>query len=84
VLACPKLQSLRKWILTATIVTLPSCSLAQVQGRVDSGVQKENYTRFEHRQRRYQHYPRYPFSSCWRVTRMPNGVLRAWNCQPYP
>jgi hypothetical protein len=29
---------LRKWILTAAIVALPSCSLAQIQSRVDSRV----------------------------------------------
>jgi hypothetical protein len=80
---------LRKWILTAAIVALPTCSLAQVQGRVesgvDSGVQKNDFNRFDHHQRRQQqHHPRYPSSSCWRATRMPNGVLRAWNCQPYP
>jgi hypothetical protein len=83
---------LRKWILTAAIVALPTCSLAQVQSRVDSRVDSRIDSRvesrvfngFDHRERRAEELHHYPSSWCWRVIRMPNGVLRALNCQPYP
>jgi len=64
-------------------------SLAQIQGRVQSymhsSVQNDVFNRFHHRQKHQEQYQLgYPSSSCWRATRMPNGILSAWNCQPYP
>jgi hypothetical protein len=74
---------LRKWILT--LVALPTCSLAQIQSRVDSRVDSRVFDGYDYRQHRpeVQHL-RYSSSSCWRGTRMPNGVIRVWNCQPFP
>jgi hypothetical protein len=88
---------LRKWILTAAIVALPTCSLAQVQSRVDSQVDSRVDSRvhsrvesrvfngFDDRERRpeEQHHLSYPSSSCWRAIRIRGRVI-AWNCQPYP
>ncbi len=89
---------MRKWILTAAIVALPACSLAQIQSRVESRVHSRVDSRvhsrvesgvfsgFDYRQRRAAnpYRPGYASSSCWRAIRMPNRVIRAWNCQPYP
>jgi hypothetical protein len=72
---------LRRWmILTAEIVALPTCSLAQVDSRVDSlvrsRVESGVFSGFNHYQRRPEehHYLRYPSSSCWRAIRH-NGLL---------
>jgi len=69
----------------AAVVALPTFSLAQIQSRVESLMDSSVFNGFYHRQTRSeeQSYLRYPLSSCWRVSRLPNGVLRAWNCQPY-
>ena len=78
---------LRKWmILTIAIVALPTCSIAQVQSRLESRVESRVFNGFGHRQRplEQQGQPRFALSQCWRAIRMPNGVLVALNCQPYP
>jgi hypothetical protein len=78
---------LRKWmILAVAIVALPTCSFAQVQSRVDSRVESRVPNGFGHHQStpEQQHLPRYAYGRCWRAIRMPNGVLVALNCQPYP
>jgi hypothetical protein len=55
---------------------------SRVRSRVESGL----FNGFDRRQKHAeeQQHSRYFSSSCWRAIRMPNGVLTAWNCQPYP
>ena len=59
---------------------------SRVDSRVQSRVESRIFNGFDYRERRTeeQRHVRYPSSSCWRAIRMPNGVLTAWNCQPYP
>jgi hypothetical protein len=73
---------LRKWILAAAIMALPTCALAQVQSGLRSGL----LSGFDHRQRLPEKtYPLlYPYSSCWRAAVTRDGVIRVWNCQPVP
>jgi len=73
---------LRKWILTAAIMALPTCALAQIQ----SGVQSKVLSGFNHHQRRPEivYRLRDPYSSCWRAIVTRDRVIRIWNCQPYP
>jgi hypothetical protein len=70
--------------VAAAVVALPPCALAQIQSRVESRVDSSVFNGFYHRQTRSEEQSYlYPPSSCWRVSRLPNGVLRAWSCQPY-
>jgi hypothetical protein len=76
----------RKWILTAAIMALPSCALAQIQSRVQSRVQSGVHNGFDYYQSRPEKMYRlhYPYSSCWRAIVTRDRVIRVWNCQPYP
>jgi hypothetical protein len=76
----------RKWILTAAIMTLPTCALAQIQSGVQSRVQSGVHNGFDHHQTRYEkiYSPRYSYSSCWRAIVARGRVVVVWNCQPYP
>lgn len=77
---------LRKWILAAAIMALPTCAFAQLQSGVRSGLQSGLRSEFDHRQRRPEtiHRLRYPYSSCWRAAVLRDGVIRVWSCQPFP
>jgi hypothetical protein len=84
---------LRKWILAAAIMALPTYALAQVQSGVQGGLQSGEQSGvrsgvlsgFDHRQSppEKMHRLGYPYSSCWRATVLTRGVTRVWNCQPY-
>jgi hypothetical protein len=77
---------LRKWILTAVIMALPTCALAQIQSGVQSRVQSGVHNGFDYHQRRPEkvYHLRYSYSSCWRALVARHRVIVVWNCQPYP
>ena len=85
---------LREWIiLAAAILLLPTYALAQVQSGVQSGVRsgvqsgvRSGDHQYGNRKIRHRQYSGAVVnsSSCWRATVVRNGLIRVWNCQPYP
>jgi hypothetical protein len=77
---------LRKWVLAAVIMALPTCALAQVQSGLRSGLQSGLLSGSDHRQRapEQMHRLHYSYTPCWRAGVIRKGVTRIWNCQPYP
>ena len=82
------MSALRQWmVLAVAIVTLPVCSFAQDQSRVDGRLDGRVESRIPRGFGYHQGTPepeRPLFTPCFRALRMPNGALVVLNCQPYP
>lgn len=84
----------RKWVLAAVIMALPTYALAQVESGVESNVQSNVQGRVQSNVfsefARREKWPertrrlRYSYSTCWQAVVVRKGVVRVWNCQPYP
>jgi hypothetical protein len=72
-----------KWLLAAAMIALPSYTLAQVRGGVQSGVRGGDQRNNETRPTTRPVAPVPSYSPCWRST-VVRGQTIIWNCQPYP